>query len=142
MTDSHLRIRIDRQRNIVHVTADKLVRVSSEKMLEEVCGEVATFLSEQLEGRRCYLVVNISRIQIDDDLHEVYARHVEGMMADCIIPGGLVRYGYGITRLTAIEGHRHMSEKDPHLFATEQEAFVYIDSLIAQQTSDPVEPDG
>ena len=121
---------------VFHLTARHKIRISTTPELHALCHRVQEAFQEHAEGGRSYLIVDMSRIAIDDHLANEYARHVQLLLSLWIHPNGIARYGFEITRITAMEGHRHMTdEKDPHLFATRDEAYAYILGLIRRRTT-------
>ena len=121
---------------VLHMTARTKVRVSTTQDLHALCLKVQAELQAHIAGGRCYFIVDISMIAIDNHLANEYMRHVQKLLDAYIHPNGIARYGFEITRITAMEGHRHMAdEKDPHLFATRDEAYAYILGLIRRRTT-------
>ncbi len=91
-------------------------------LLGELCRRVGEVLQELPQHRRCYMMVNISRIVIAPELDKSYSEKVEYLCNTFLCDNGLVRYGHQITRRTAMPGHEKYLGNDPHSFSTRQEA--------------------
>lgn len=129
----NLLIEIDRDRGIVHLTADQIIRIEDGSQLEGFCRMVNDTFRELPQNRRYYLMVDISRIVIVPELARAYSEKVDFLCRNYLYAEGLVRYGHQITRLTARLGHEKYLRNDPHLFGTKQEAETYLSELSRKQ---------
>lgn len=134
-----LLIETDRERGILHLTAERVIRIEDEAQLGELCHKVGGVLEELPRDRRYYLMVNISRIVIVPELAKAYSEKVEFLCEHFLCADGLVRYGHQITRLTARLGHEKYLHNDPHLFGTRQEAEDYLLELIKSNAARTVD---
>jgi len=128
-------IETDRERGVLHLTVEGVVRVEDEAQLGELCRKVGSVFDELPRDRRYYLMVIISRIVIMPELARAYAEKVDFLCQNFLCANGLVRYGHQITRLTARLGHEKYLQNDPHLFGTRRETENYLRALIDNKAS-------
>ena len=128
-------IEIDRQKGLLHLTAEGIIRIEDEAHLDQLCGEVGDVLDELPRDRRYCLMVNISLIVIVPELAKAYSEKVDYLCENFLYADGLVRYGHQITRLTARLSHEKYLHNDPHLFGTRQEAEDYLQELMTHRAA-------
>jgi hypothetical protein len=121
----------DSETRILHLSAEERIVIKSEAKLTELCHRVREIIEQNAGGEPIYMVVDLKKFHIDPSLADSYGRKITGIYRDHIYPGGLVRYGLEITRVTIKVGQpRHMNE-DPLLFVSKKDAMLYLNSLIA-----------
>ena len=130
----------DTQRRIFHLTAKSPLNIRTNAELNELflkhqppyelCGMVKSLLTEHTADERCHMVVDVSKIVIDPMLVSEYMQKVKFLCDHYIYPDGLARYGYQITRITAMIGHQRYMQKEAPLFRNKMEAVKYIEELI------------
>lgn len=134
MTDlAHIMVEVDKDRGILHLTADDIVRILDEDGLNELCHKVSGVLQELPDDRKYYLMVNISKLVIVPELAKAYSERVDFLCQNFLCANGLVRYGHQITRVTARLGHEKYLHNNAHIFGTRQEAEAYLQGLIEGQ---------
>ena len=135
-----LAIEVNREKGILHLTADQVIRIENESQLAELCQRVGGAIQELPQNRRYYLMVNVSKIVIVPELAKAYSEKVDFLCQNFLCADGLVRYGHQITRLTARLGHEKYLRNDPHLFGTKQEAEHYLLELYRKQAEESLDP--
>jgi hypothetical protein len=123
----------DEQRLIVHLTAKNPIHVTTLEQGKELSRAVKDILDQYLSCRRGYMVTDYSKIIIEPEKIDEYAGEVRQIMDAYLQPGGLARYGFEITRVTARLGHAAFLGGSPNLFNTKEEAFDYIRKLREEQ---------
>ncbi len=83
-----------------------------------------------------YLVIGIGNLLIDTALSDAYAEEASRLMKEYIIPGGVARYGFKMTRVTVKLGYEKRLKEDPNLFGSKEQAFAHIESLISKAEID------
>ena len=125
----------DSARKTLHITAREKVTAKNSRELDELCNAVRTLLKQYSRDERIYMVVDLSKIIIEPHLSEEYAKKVKSLYENFLVPGGLLRYGLQITRITIKLGHDTSLNSDTSLFRSKEAAFAHIDKLIAQKAS-------
>lgn len=106
--------------------------VSSKKELDEHFELNDRLFDQYKQFGRFYLVIGIGNLSIDISLSDHYAEKASQLMKKYIVPGGVARYGFKITRVTVKLGYEKNLKEDPNLFGTREQAFAHIESLISQ----------
>ena len=119
----------DDEYRIMHLSASEPIEVKTKLELKELCMEVGARLQKYAAGRRCFMVVNLGAIIIEPDLADSYAQKVQYLTDNFLYPGGLIRYGYQMTRVTAKIGYQTGKLKDLFLFPTKYEAYEFLKKL-------------
>jgi hypothetical protein len=124
-------IEYDAAANTLHLSATSRIQVTTRSQLNGLCDIVTQALQNHSEKGKCFLLVDISKIVVEPDLAEPYSEKIGKLCEKYILPDGLVRYGSGITRVTAQIGHEAFQLDTPHLFRTKAEALKYIGEMLA-----------
>jgi hypothetical protein len=119
----------DEQRLIVHLTAKKPVHVTTLEQGYELSRAVKEILDRYLSDRRGYLITDYSKIIIEPEKIDEYSGEIRKIMDAYLQPGGLARYGFEITRVTARLSHAAYLGGSPNLFNSKEEAYRFIDQL-------------
>lgn len=125
----------DSARKTLHLTARERALAQTQQELNELCESIRTIIKQYCRDERIYMVVDLSKIIIEPQLSEEYAKKVKSLYEDFLVPGGLLRYGLQITRITIKLGHDTNLNSDTSFFRSKEAAFAHIDKLIAQKTT-------
>ncbi len=128
----------DQQYRIIHLTAKRPIHVTTLEQGKLLSKAVHTMLSKFLSGRRGYLITDYSKIIIEPEKIDEYAAEIKRIIDTYLFPGGLARYGFEITRVTARLGHATYLGGSPNLFNTREEAETYIRSLAERHIRDGI----
>ncbi len=119
----------DEQRLTVHLTAKNPIHVTTREQGYILSRAVKDLLGRYLSHRRGYMITDYSKIIIEPEKIDEYASEVRKIMDAYLLPDGLARYGYEITRVTARLGHAAYLGGSPNIFNSREEATRYIDQL-------------
>lgn len=119
----------DEQRLTVHLTAKNPIHVTTLEQGYILSRAVKDILDRHLAGRRGYMITDYGKIIIEPEKIDEYASEVKKIMDAYLQPGGLARYGFEITRVTARLGHAAYLGGSPNIFNSKEEASRYIDQL-------------
>ncbi len=125
-------IEFDPAINTLHLSATGPIHVTTRVQLNELCHVVNQALDDHVTTGKCFLLVDIAKVVIEPDLAEPYSEKIGKLCKSYILPDGLVRYGSGITRVTAQIGHEAFQLDTPRLFRTKSEALKYIRDMQAE----------
>jgi hypothetical protein len=128
----------DERHRIVHLTAKCPIHVTTLEQGKILSKAVNKILTQFLAGRRGYLITDYSKIIIEPEKIDEYAAEIKRIIDRYLYPGGLARYGFEITRVTARLGHAAYLGGSPNLFNTKSEAEHYIRSLAAQHMDEGI----
>ena len=128
----------DEQYRIVHLTAKRPVHVTTLEQGKILSQAVNEILTQFLAGRRGYLITDYSKIIIEPEKIDEYAAVIKQLIDTYLYPGGLARYGFEITRVTARLGHAAYLGGSPNLFNSRKEAVEYIRSLVEQHMKEGI----
>jgi len=123
-----LSLSFDPVTRIAELSALKVLSICSKKELNTLCSDTGVLLNRVVGDERCYLAVDIGKIVIDPGLADEYAQKVEELKSRFLFPGGLVRYGYEITRVT-IKLVGLKTGELPVLFNKRDDAIKYLTQL-------------
>ncbi len=123
-------VEFDPKTRVLHLSATEKLYCTAKNELNELCDYVRGIINENAGKDRIYMIVDLKKFNIDPKLADLYGEKISRIYQDYIYPGGLVRYGFGITRVAVKVGQAKHMDEDPHLFSTKEKAMVYIRSLI------------
>ncbi len=132
---NELLISFDPETRIIHFTAKKQINVKTSEELSALCRGAKEFFDQHLSSERGYFITDLTKLIIEPELHHLYAIKIKEIVDTYLYPGGIARYGLGITRVVAIAGHASLIDGDPNLFNSKKEAYKYIHDLIEQRKS-------
>jgi hypothetical protein len=119
----------DEQRHTVHLTAKNPIHVTTREQGYILSRAVKDILCQHLSHRRGYMITDYSKIIIEPEKIDEYSSEVKNIMDTYLLPDGLARYGYEITRVTARLGHAAYLGGSPNIFNSKEDAARYIDQL-------------
>jgi hypothetical protein len=122
----------DDEDGIVHLTARSPIRCQTREDGYALAEAVKNILKRHLSNRRGYMITDYTRIILEPKYIDEYAAVIREIMDTYLVPGGLARYGFDISRVTAQVGHEVYLKSPANLFNTREEAFGYIRRLAAQ----------
>jgi len=133
----------DERYRIVHLTAKRTIHATTLEQGKMVSAAVQAILAKLLRGRRGYMITDYSRIILEPEHIDIYAAEIKRIIDTFLYPGGLARYGFEITRVTARLGHATYLGGSPNLFNTREQAENYIRTLAEQHIREGIfESDG
>ncbi len=121
-------IEFDKEYRILTISATEKIYSLDEKELCSFGDEVKTIIEKYASPEKCYLAVDLGKIVVDPKITSIYADQIKSLSEKYLYPNGLARYGFGITRLTAMKASHEMNE-NPNLFRHKQDALTYLKSL-------------
>lgn len=133
MPVKNLIIEFDNEYRILHLSAAHPIHIETKEELTKTCHAVGSQLEKYVASERCFMVVDLSAMIIEPKLVDCYSRKVQNLCESYLYPGGLLRYGFQITRVTAKLGYEKGKLKDLLMFSNKQEAYNYIYDLIKSQ---------
>jgi hypothetical protein len=124
-------VEFDEADRIVHLSVRKPRRMTTGEHLEQSFANLRSILDEYIAEGRVYLIIDMSNIIIEPDLKSMYATQAHAISEKYIMPHGIARYGYQITRVTVRTGYTDHLQEEPNIFNSREEAYAYIRGLIA-----------
>lgn len=109
------------------------IHLKTKKQIDNYFALNVKIMDQYIVDGRFYLIVDMSNLIIEPELTDIYAKHAGAICEKYIFPDGVARYGFEITRVTVRRGHEEYLNKDPNIFNSRQDAYVYINSLIEQK---------
>lgn len=122
----------DPETRIVHLTARRPVHACTLAEGRELGQAVKKLLERFLSDGRGYLLTDYSKIILEPVEVEQYSRVIRDLLDTYLYPGGIARYGFEISRVTARLGHKEYIGGNPNLFDTREAAVTYLKGLITQ----------
>lgn len=129
----------DPETRIVHLTARVRITVKTIEEGLSLSQAVRNILDKYLKSEPGYLISDIGQITIEPELIELHGREIKDIIDKYLFPGGIARYGMGLTRATARASHAEYIGGDPNLFNLKEEAYAYINDLIEEQKDTKLE---
>lgn len=130
----------DEQRRILHVAYRRRVHPTTEEHLEKVFANFRRLMDDYTQAGRIYLIIDMSNLIIEPDLKAFYIGHARSVIEKYIMPRGVARYGFQITRITVRAGYQQYMDEPPNVFNSREEAYQYIYSLIKKNKNMPQDP--
>lgn len=121
----------DADKRILHLTARSVIYIRTGMQLQELCSSVNDLIGKYASKERCFMIVDLSKFHIEPRLADIYGEKIWVIADKYLIHNGLARYGYQITRLTIQMGYRRIKAGEPNLFKTRQDAYDFIERLVA-----------
>jgi hypothetical protein len=123
----------DKENKILHLSAKETIVIKTQTELNTLCADVHSILGKHCSDSRGYMIVNLVAFSIEPMLAESYGKKIMNISEKFLFPGGLVRYGYQITRMTIRMSSDTKETGDPFLFHTRREAENHIFGIIEKQ---------
>ena len=130
----------DEQSRILHVAYRRRVHPVKEEHLDKAFADFRELLDVYAQSGRIYLIIDMTNLIIEPEMKAPYVAHARALAEKYIMPRGIARYGYQITRITVRAGYQQYMDESPNIFNSREEAFKYIYSLIEKNESLPQEP--
>ena len=130
----------DEKNLIVHITGINSLNCQTREQGIILGNKIEESIVSRLADRRGYLITDLSKIVIDPKLVTPYCEYINKFKKLYLQPGGIARYGFEITRITAKMGHKGSIAGPVNLFNTKEEAFEFIYCQIEQNGGVPVRP--
>lgn len=122
----------DEARRILHLAYKQTVHPTTPVHLEMKFTALRTVLDQCISTGRIYLIINMTNFILEPELKAKYAELVRGIRDTYIMPNGIARYGFQITRITVRQGYNTYLGENPNIFNSRGEAYAYIYSLISR----------
>jgi hypothetical protein len=127
----------DEQNRILHTAYSCRVHPTSETHLNIIFSAYKEKVAQFAESGRVYLIIDMSNLIIEPDLKAAYAAQAKDIIEKYIMPHGVARYGFQITRITVRAGYDRYMHDAPNIFNSKEEAYDYIYSLIKKEAASP-----
>lgn len=122
----------DKTNRILHLSYRTKIHPTTHKHLQIKFGALRELLGKYTATGRIYLIIDMSNFILEPELKDLYAKEAKRIRDIYIMPNGIARYGFQITRITVRQSYaQHMGE-DPNLFYSREEAYLYIHGLIEE----------
>jgi hypothetical protein len=120
----------DEVHRILHLAYKRTVHPTTPAHLEMKFNALRKVLDQYISSGRIYLIIDMSNLILEPDLKMKYVELARGIRDTYIMPGGIARYGFQITRITVRQGYNTYLGESPNIFNSRGEAYAYIHSLI------------
>jgi len=129
MSIENLIIGFDNEYRILHLSASPIIYVETKRELTKTRQVVGIQLDKYAARERCFMVENLSAMIIEPELVDYYSDKVQTLCDNFLYPGGLPRYDFQITRVTAQIEYDKGKLTVLLMFSNKQEAINYIYDL-------------
>ena len=133
-------LEFDPVRRILHIGFKSRIHPTTKEQLGRKFAVLGEILDPYTKSERLYLIINMSNVIFEPELKTAYVAHARAIQDKYVMPDGIARYGFQITRITVRQGYAEQSGEDPHIFNSREEAFGYIESLIERHKSAGILP--
>jgi hypothetical protein len=123
-------IGFDESRRILHLAHKRTLHPTTPAHLETIFQALRRELDQYISAGRIYLIINMTNFILEPDMKTRYAELARGIRDIYIMPNGIARYGFQITRITVRQSYDRYLCESPNIFNSRGEAFAYINSLI------------
>lgn len=123
-------VNFDEERRILHVAYRYRVHPTTIEHLDIVFASFRKMLDKYTDSGRVYLIIDMTNIIVEPNLKSAYAERARPIIEKYVMPRGVARYGYQITRITVRASYREHMGESPNIFNSREEAYDYITSLI------------
>lgn len=130
----------DEARRILHLAYRKKFHPTTKEHLDLLFASFRQLLDTYIGSGRIYLIVDMTNFIVEPELKAVYASHARAVSEKYIMPHGIARYGFQITRITVRAGYEAYITDSPNIFNSREEAFEYINSLIEKNSKESPTP--
>ncbi len=120
----------DEARRILHFAYKRTIHPTTPEHLEMKFLALRNLLDQYISSGRIYLIIDMANFILEPELKTKYAELVRGIRDTYIMPSGIARYGFQITRITVRQGYNIYLGESPNIFNSRGEAYAYINSLI------------
>lgn len=124
-----LHAEFDEKNRILHVEYLERVHIRTGAQIDDIFSNIDEKLAGLCSSGRIYLIINMTNLVIEPSLTGHYARHARAICNKYILPDGVARYGYQITRITVKRGYDEYLGTNPNIFNSREEAFRYIHAV-------------
>jgi len=136
----YLDLEFDQTRRILHIGFKSRIHPTTKEQLDRKFAVLGEILGPYTKSGRVYLIINMSNVIFEPELKTAYVANAQAIQDKYIMPDGIARYGFQITRITVRQGYAEQSGEDPHIFNSREEAFAYIEALIERHQSAGIPP--
>ncbi len=130
----------DEENRILHISYRRKIHPTTREHLQLKFGAMRELLNRYTAAGRVYLIIDITNFILEPELKELYAEEARRIRDTYIMPNGIARYGFQITRITVRQGYAQYLGENPNLFYSREEAYLYIYSLIEEHKRTGIEP--
>jgi len=122
----------DEEKRILHLSCRNKTHPTTKEHLRIKFDAFRELLAKYTATGRIYLIIDMSNFILEPELIKLYAREAKRIRDIYIMPNGIARYGFQITRITVRQSYTQYLGEDPNIFNSRQEAYSYIYSLIEE----------
>lgn len=120
----------DEARRILHMAYKRTIHPTTPAHLEMKFKIFREMLDQYIPTGKIYLIIDMTNFILEPDLKTKYAELARLIRDEYIMPNGIARYGFQITRITVRQSYNIYLSENPNIFNSCQEAYAYIYSLI------------
>jgi FMN-dependent NADH-azoreductase len=128
----------DPERRILHVAYRNRIHPTTKEHLDIIFGAFSDMLEEFTASGKIYLIIDMTNFIVEPDLKSVYIGNARKLLDTYVIPQGIARYGFQITRITVRAGYHQYMNDNPNIFNSRDEAYEYISSVIRKNQDAPL----
>lgn len=122
----------DSEKRLLHLSARVPIKCTKREHGYALAEAVTKILKKHFGDEPGYLITDFSKIVIEPLYIDEYAAAVKKIIDTFLYHGGYARYGFEISRVTAQLGHDVYMGIPANIFNSRDEAFSYINNLIAR----------
>jgi hypothetical protein len=122
----------DEKRRILHISYRRKIHPVTDAHVEMKFRALRRILDRLTRSGRVYLIIDMSNFILEPELKAFYGEQARRIRDLYIMPNGIARYGFQITRITVRRGYAEYLGEDPNIFNSREEAFAYIYALIEE----------
>lgn len=120
----------DESRRILHFAYKRTLHPTTPAHLETIFEVMRRELDRYISHGRVYLIIDMTNFILEPDMKARYAELARSIRDTYIMPGGIARYGFQITRITVRQSYDKYLSESPNIFNSRGEAYAYIHALI------------
>ncbi len=123
-------IEFDESRRILHLAHKRMLHPTTSAHLDMIFEALRRELDQYIPSGRIYLIINMTNFILEPDMKTRFAELARGIRDTYIMPNGIARYGFQITRITVRQSYERYLSESPNIFNSRGEAYAYVNSLI------------
>jgi hypothetical protein len=120
----------DEAHRILHMAYKRTIHPTTPAHLEMKFKIFRDILDQYIPSGKIYLIIDMTNFILEPDLKTKFAELARVIRDEYVMPDGIARYGFQITRITVRQSYNIYLNENPNIFNSRQEAYDYIYSLI------------
>lgn len=120
----------DETHRILHIAYRRAIHPTTPAHLEMKFKIFRDLLDQYIPSGKIYLIIDMTNFILEPDLKTKFAELARMISHEYIMPNGIARYGFQITRITVRQSYNIYLNENPNIFNSREEAYAYIFSLI------------